>query len=48
MGCPGPAVNLDHVQTIPKAKLGALITTLPSERMWEVRAALLFALELEE
>jgi mRNA interferase MazF len=41
-------VNLDHVQTVPKTKLGALITTLPSERMREVRAALLFALEFEE
>lgn len=38
------AVNLDHVQTIPKAKLGALITTLPSDRMKEVQKALLFAL----
>jgi mRNA interferase MazF len=42
------AVNLDYVQTVPKAKLGALITTLPAERMREVRAAFLFALEFEE
>jgi len=38
------AVNLDHVQTVAKSKLGALITTLPMVRMQEVRAALLFAL----
>jgi mRNA interferase MazF len=44
-GLPQPcAVNLDHVQTVSRGKLGALITTLPSGRMAEVREALLFAL----
>jgi len=38
------AVNLDHVQTVSKARLGSVITTLPSSRMAEVRSALLFAL----
>ena len=38
------AVNLDHVQTISKARLGQVITTLSAPRMSEVRAALLFAL----
>lgn len=38
------AVNLDHLQTVSKDKLGAVITVLPSSRMDEVRAALLFAL----
>lgn len=38
------AVNLDHVQTVSKSKIGALITTLSAERMREIRAALLFAL----
>ncbi len=38
------AVNLDHVQTVSKSRLGALITTLDTERMREIRAALLFAL----
>ena len=38
------AFNLDHIQTVAKSKLGALITTLPMVRMQEVRAALLFAL----
>lgn len=44
-GLPEPcAVNLDHVQTVARARLGALITTLPLQRMAEVREALLFAL----
>ena len=38
------AVNLDHVQTVSKGRLGGLIATLPSQRMIEVRNALLFAL----
>ena len=41
------AINLDHLQTVAKAKLGGVITTLPSRRLVEVRAALLFALGLE-
>lgn len=38
------AVNLDHVQTVAAARLGARITRLDSVRMDEVRRALLFAL----
>lgn len=38
------AINLDHLNTVQKSKLGALITTLPPARMAEVRNALLFAL----
>ena len=38
------AVNLDHVQTVSRGKLGGVITTLGSRRMSEVRSALLFAL----
>lgn len=38
------AVNLDHVQTVSRDRLGALIATLPERRMLEVREALLFAL----
>ena len=38
------AVNLDHVQTVSKGKIGPLITTLSSIRMSELRSALLFAL----
>lgn len=42
------AVNLDHVQTVAKGRLGALVTTLSKARMQEVRAALLFALGFRE
>jgi len=38
------AVNLDHIQTVSKGKIGPLITTLSSEKMSELRSALLFAL----
>jgi mRNA interferase MazF len=38
------AVNLDHVQTVSKARLGPLISSLPASRMREVRSALLFSL----
>ncbi len=37
-------VNLDHIQTVAKAKLGSLITTVGHGKMAEVRSALLFAL----
>jgi mRNA interferase MazF len=38
------AINLDHIQTVPKARLGGAIATLAAHRMDEVRDALLFAL----
>ena len=38
------AVNLDHLQTVAKDRLGAVVTMLKPHRMREVRAALLFAL----
>jgi mRNA interferase MazF len=38
------AVNLDHIQTVSKGKIGPLITTLSSATMMELRSALLFAL----
>lgn len=38
------AINLDHIQTASKAKLGPLIAVLPASRMAEVRSAMLFAL----
>ena len=45
-GMPEPcAVNLDHVQTVARGRLGALVTTLSTQRMAEVREALLFALD---
>jgi mRNA interferase MazF len=37
-------LNLDHVQTVPKGRIGALITTLGPEKMTEVKGALMFAL----
>ena len=40
------AVNLDHIQTVAKANIGALITTLSARKMSELRAACLFALGL--
>ncbi len=38
------AINLDHVQTVSKSKLGGLITTLDEGKMTTIRHALLFAL----
>ena len=39
------AANLDHIQTVAKTRIGALITTLSRDRMTEIRTALLFALD---
>lgn len=45
-GMPEPcAVNLDHVQTVARGRVGALVTTLSTQRMAEIREALLFALD---
>ena len=38
------AINLDHVQTVSKAKIGSFITTLSGSQMDQVKNALLFAL----
>jgi mRNA interferase MazF len=44
-GMPGDcAINLDHVQTVSKGRVGALITTLSDDKMVQIRQALLFAL----
>lgn len=44
-GVPAPcAVNLDNIQTVPKYKLGGLITTLTTACMAKVEQALAFAL----
>ena len=40
------AVNCDHIQTVSKEKIGSRITTLSSEKMDQVREAILFALHL--
>ena len=41
------AVNLHHVQTVSKGKLGGLITTLDDQKMKSIRKALLFALDFQ-
>jgi mRNA interferase MazF len=41
------AVNCDNLQTVPKAQIDGLITTLSSLRMQEVNQALAFALGLD-
>ncbi|MFH1038344.1 MAG: type II toxin-antitoxin system PemK/MazF family toxin [PVC group bacterium] len=40
------AVNCDHIQTVSKSKLGALIAALSREKMREVSKAIAFALSL--
>jgi mRNA interferase MazF len=42
------AVNLHSLQTVPKANLGDLVTTLSPERMQEIEEALEFALGFRE
>ncbi len=38
------AINLDHLQTIPKARIGPVVAKLTASRLDEVQRALLFAL----
>jgi len=40
------AINLDHIQTVQKSKIGALISTLHQKKLDEVTHAINFALEL--
>lgn len=40
------AVNCDHIQTVSKGKLGALVTTLAPEKLVQVRDAIRFALDI--
>jgi mRNA interferase MazF len=40
------AVNCDHLQTVSKAKIGPLITSLPPSRMADVGRAIRFALDI--
>ena len=39
-------INCDHIQTVSKGKIGSLITTISSDKMEQVRKAVLFALSL--
>ena len=41
------AVNLDHIQTVPKAKLESMLTLLSRNKLEEVSEAIRFALNLE-
>lgn len=38
------AVNLDHIQTVSRGKVGSILTTLSAVRMRQVRSSLIFAL----
>ena len=42
------AINLDHIQTVSRGKIGALITMLSDEKMRELRRGLLFALGFDD
>ncbi len=39
------AINLDHLQTVSKSRIGELITMLGPDKMEEVQTVLLFALD---
>ena len=40
------AINCDHLQTVSKSNIGALISTLSREKLGELRKAIGFALDL--
>ena len=40
------AVNLDHIQTVAKGRIGALVTTLSAQKLNQVSNAARFALDL--
>jgi mRNA interferase MazF len=40
------AINLDHIQTISKTRLGSYISGLSQKKKIELNAALVFALEI--
>jgi mRNA-degrading endonuclease toxin of MazEF toxin-antitoxin module len=41
-------VNFDHIQTVPKRKVGRLIATRSTEKMNRATQAIAFALGLDE
>ena len=48
-GTPQPCVvNVDNLQTVQKAQLGSIITTLTPPRMAEVEQAICFALGMDD
>ena len=40
------AVNCDHIQTVSKSNIGSMITSLSKEKLFEIRNAINFALNL--
>ncbi len=40
------AINCDHLQTVSKAKIGTLITTLSIEKLTQVSKAIRFAIDI--
>jgi mRNA interferase MazF len=40
------AINFDHIQTVPKGKIGSLITVLSKDKLEQVREAIHFAVDL--
>ena len=42
------AINLDHIQTVSKGKIGSLITSLSKTKLSEIRHAVIFALGLNK
>jgi mRNA interferase MazF len=40
------AVNLDHIQTVSKGKIGPVITTISSDKLEKVAEAIRFALTI--
>jgi len=40
------AVNCDHLQTVSKEKIGSLIMSLPSAKIFDVGRAICFALDI--
>jgi mRNA interferase MazF len=42
------AINCDHLQTVSKTKLGALLATVSRAKMSQVRDAVAFALDLAD
>jgi len=40
------AINCDHIQTVSQGKIGALVTTLKSEKLVQVSEAVRFALNI--
>lgn len=42
------AINCDHLQTVPKRKIGRLVAVLPEEKRRQIAPVILFALGLDD